>query len=365
MDSVLSVSGRKRLLSETDDSVLTPKKIRAQLPPTPTSKRISTSAHTSTPTRLPSSLQPLLAAYESIEDTIIPSLATSGVAAPAVAPTDPRKMCIKNVLHHQSVPGLSVETLKRLVYILEWETEATFGTSQLAPSLLEDDPFGGGPMTPTKPRKAGTSWTRGGDSGIVISATTRLDHATGRRTPVYGIGIQMVAGRGKSKDFVLRWLDEAEDRKKAVEDKLRTWAKTQMKAAREATRVHKGRAESPTPVQLPPVPFADLPPLTAPKPALGLATPSPVKRGLLFQTPTKPKATAASSVPFPTPEQTPISATSNPVPVTPSPTKTAVNGSTPSTARRDALRERIRQKSLQNNGTPSKSRVAIMVTGSD
>ncbi|KAG8895523.1 hypothetical protein FRC01_012326, partial [Tulasnella sp. 417] len=137
MDSILSVSGRKRLLSEADDTVLTPKKIRATLPPTPTSKRTSTAAKLFTPTRLPSSLQPLLAAYEAIEDSMIPALATSGVAAPSADPTDPRKMCIKNVLHHSSVPGLSIETLKRLVHILEWEAE---GSSKLAPSLLDDDP---------------------------------------------------------------------------------------------------------------------------------------------------------------------------------------------------------------------------------
>ncbi|KAG9020875.1 hypothetical protein FS837_007796, partial [Tulasnella sp. UAMH 9824] len=99
-----------------------------------------------------------------------------------------------------------------------------------------------------------------------------------------------------------------------------------------------------------------------PRTTLGFGTPSPVKRGLLFQTPVKSKASGASSVPFPTPAQTPVS---NPPPTTPSPTKTAVDGSTPSTARRDALRERIRQKSLQNNGTPSKSRVAIIVARSD
>lgn len=136
----------------------------------------------------------------------------------------------------------------------------------------------------------------------------------------------------------------------------------QRRNAQNPARVRKGRSASPTPVQLPQVPFADLPPLTAPRTTLGFGTPSPVKRGLLFQTPVKSKASAASSVPFPTPEQTPVS---NPPPTTPSPTKTAVDGSTPSTARRDALRERIRQKSLQNNGTPSKSRVAIIVAGSD
>ncbi|KAG8939118.1 hypothetical protein FRC00_014166, partial [Tulasnella sp. 408] len=329
MDNVISVSGRKRLLSETDDTVLTPKKIRAQLPPTPTSKRVSTSASSSVPTRLPSSLQPLFAAYEAIEDSMIPALATSGVAAPVPDPTDPRKMCIKNVLHHLSVPGLSIETLKRLVYILEWEVERKPGSSQLAPSPLDDDPFGGGPMTPTKANKANkaaTQWTRGGDSGIVISATTRLDHATGRRSPVYGIGIQMVTGKGKSKDFVLRWLDEADERKGAMEDKLRAlgidfgYIQIQKKNAKNATRAPKGRSASPTPVQLPQVPFADLPLLTAPRTTLGFGTPSPVKRGLLFQTPVKLKASAASSVPFPTPEQTPVS---NPPPTTPSPTKTA------------------------------------------
>lgn len=157
---------------------------------------------------------------------MIPALATSGVAAPTTDPTDPRKMHIKNVLHQLSVPGLSVETLRRLVYILEWESEPLkpAGTSQLAPSALDDDPFGGVPMTPTKPRKLPGLWTRGGDSGIVISATSRLDHATGRRLPVYGIGIQMVTGTGKSKDFVLRWLDESEERKKDMEQKLRAWA---------------------------------------------------------------------------------------------------------------------------------------------
>lgn len=138
---------------------------------------------------------------------------------------------------------------------------------------------------------------------------------------------------------------------------------TQKKAARDSAQVHKSRSTSPTPIQLPPVPFADLPSLTTPRTTFGLATPSPVKRSV-FQTPVKPKP-GASSVPFPTPDQTPVSFASSSRPVTPSPTKTAVEASTPTTARRDALRERIRQKSLQNNGTPSKSRIAITVAGSD
>ncbi|KAG8899241.1 hypothetical protein FRB99_006842 [Tulasnella sp. 403] len=361
MDDLPVISGRKRLLSENDDNVLTPKKSRAaQLPITPNSSR------TTRTTRLPSQLQALLSAYITLEDALIPALASGGVAAPTPDKDDPQRMNIMNVLNHTNVPGVSLDNLKRLVYLLEWDAEKGVSSTKAQLSFVEpDDPLG----VPSTPRKPSKQWTRGGN-GIVVSATTQLNRTTGRRSAVYGIGIQIQTeetpkGKGRAgMHTVTRWLEDGETRKQMVEDKIYQWVEVHRKAARDSARVQRSRASSPTPVQIPSVPAADLPPLATPASSAPPASASPVKR--LFQTPVK-TPTRKSTIPFPTPEPTPMSAGSDvfdSVPSTPVKTNTPVT--TSSTARRDALRERIRQRSLQNGGTPTRNRVSITVgTNSD
>lgn len=100
--------------------------------------------------------------------------------------------------------------------------------------------------------------------------------------------------------------------------------------------------------------MALLPDLT-PSSTLTSPVKSPLKRSSIQSaaliTPKK------SSVPFPTPDQTPeTSLGSGSGPSTPQKDR---DSRTPSTARRDALRERIRQRSVQANGSPTKGTVTV------
>ncbi|KAG8883038.1 hypothetical protein FRB97_007303 [Tulasnella sp. 331] len=350
MDNLPVITGRKRVLSDGDDDVLTPKKARSKVPPTPTSAK-------SRNVRLPTQLQHVHSAYIAIEEALIPALASNGVAAPTMDKTRPGLMNILHVLTHFTVPGLSLDNLKRLVYLLEWDhtSDATPRRPSQLPNANLDDPF----VAP------GTSadWTRGGH-GVVVSQTTHLNRSTGRRCAAYAIGIQIESdstpkGKGRvGMNTVTRWLERGSERKAMVELKLQRWVEVHKKAAREPFRMSSERATSPTPVQMPAIPMAILPSLTSASTSSPIKSPtkSPVKRALIssaFSTPTK------SVVPFPTPDQTPDPVASSSTSSVPSTPQKDRDVRTPSTARRDALKERIRQRSLQTNGSPTKGSVVV------
>ncbi|KAG8994758.1 hypothetical protein FRB94_012581 [Tulasnella sp. JGI-2019a] len=351
MDGMPAITGRKRVLSN-DEEVLTPKKARSEMPPTPSSAKPR-------PARLPTQLQNVLSAYIAIEEALIPALASNGVAAPTMDKTKAGSMNILHVLTHLTVPGLSLDNLRRVVYLLEWDD--TQDCIPPKPSELSKDdqenPF------------VVLAWVRGGH-GVVVSQTTHLNRSTGKRCAAYAIGIQIDSeatpkgkGKGKGKgrvgmNTVTRWLERGPERKATVEHKLQKWVEVHRKAAQEPSRMSSARATSPTPVQIPSIPMAILPNLSSPNASSPIKSPtkSPVKRsGLissLLNTPTK------SVIPFPTPDQTPESAGSSSasVPSTPQTDRTI---RTPSTARRDALKQRIHQRSLQNNGSPTKGSVVV------
>ncbi|KAG8930178.1 hypothetical protein FRC02_004528 [Tulasnella sp. 418] len=367
--SLPQVSGRKRLISETDDAVLTPKKIRSQhFPPTPVSNRKPAPSSTPSSAPLPPSLTHILAAYNAIEDALIPALASTGVAAPTSDPVDPTKFNIASILTHMSIPYVSLDNLKRLVWLLEWDGESLDWKEpirEVAAPTDPDNPF----VVPSA--VANKNWIRGAN-GLIISQTTHLNRSISKRTDAYGIGIQVtMEKRAKAMSnmtMVTKWINAGDDRRAHVEQKLRTWVELHRKAARDPVKARSSRASSPTPVQIPSIPCATLPSLL---PASVASTPSsltrrllrtpvkgtPVKALNLFQTP-EPVTPSKNSIPFPTPGDTPSSSSeaSGSVPSTPvkaTPTRT------PSTSRRDALRERIRQRSLSNNATPTKNRVAV------
>lgn len=121
-------------------------------------------------------------------------------------------MNILNVLTHTTIPGLSLDNLKRLVYLLEWDPVAVKDE--------EDDPF--------FVSGADKQWSRGGN-GVVFTPTTYLNRSTGRRSAVYGVGIQVEvvkAGKGKARagmNTVTRWLEGGDERRENVERKLKQW----------------------------------------------------------------------------------------------------------------------------------------------
>lgn len=193
-------------------------------PPTPTSAK-------SKPTRLPSHLQHVLAAYVAIEEALIPALASNGVAAPTADRMRNGCMNILHVLTHLSVPGLSLDNLKRLVYLLEWEDSL-----EVLPKRPAALPVGGDPDDPFLVPAAGpftTDWTRGGH-GLVVSQTTHLNRSTGRRSAAYAIGIQIESdatpkGKGRvGMNTVTRWLEKGSERKAIVEQKLQRWVQVCM-----------------------------------------------------------------------------------------------------------------------------------------
>ncbi|KAJ7460353.1 hypothetical protein B0H11DRAFT_1872498 [Mycena galericulata] len=247
---------------------------------------------------------------------------------------------IRNVLNNFSLSSysglttqLGVDDLRRLCWIWEWD-----GMTVPAPNTVAyaDDPF-------LECRPPGKDWTRGA-MGIVLSpATTLLD---GRRVPAYGIGIEIDLDKDAPGDMtaVAQWTTAGESRMKAVQEKLLTWVK-----------LHLG-----TPV--PRIPCADLPHLAstsftrtwAPKPAL-----SP------FKLRAPPSLSGFKSVPVSL-LQTPSSHSSHRAtkivpgtPQTPSTPDHATSLSTaPSSSRRQALYERLRQRSL----TASPTKVASSTT---
>lgn len=117
-----------------------------------------------------------------------------------------------NVLTHGNVLGLTVDNLKRLVYLLEWDPKNPQGKLKTED---DDNPF----LVSDVPS------TRGGH-GLIITQTTHLNFTTRTRSPAYGIGIQLERKqRGKTKDMnsVTRWLEERDIRSAAVEGKLKQW----------------------------------------------------------------------------------------------------------------------------------------------
>ncbi|KXN86377.1 hypothetical protein AN958_10239 [Leucoagaricus sp. SymC.cos] len=383
--STLQVSPKKRRTSNLDDSTLTPKKLRtAPLTPSSISRRGKSSGTTPLVTKLPDHLSRLYTIHNSLQRAISHALATC-----AVSPTSDSGH-LRNVVNHISLKtysGLSSsfenDDLSRLCWLWEWDGE-TIPEPKNGEKEKEDNPF------LDEPTPAAEDWTRGA-MGFLITPTTHLSKQARQRIPAYGIGIEIEMDIDKGMDSgmaaVARWTSGSDLRQKEIKRKLEKWV-----------QLHHDD-------NIPTAPLADLPALPSPIKAssltMKLASASPKaasSKSLLFpptssvHSPVKSPAkkltrefavptispvtspSKKSSILFPqTPRHKRIEVSTTPItPQTPSnkisadlsdaegppetPTKqTGANAetapSTPSTSKRQALYERIRQKSLTTSPT--------------
>ncbi|EIW82428.1 hypothetical protein CONPUDRAFT_89848 [Coniophora puteana RWD-64-598 SS2] len=381
--SSLNVSPKKkRALSPEDETVITPKRVRAAPPTPPPTKHKGTY---SKPPALPSHLSRLLSFHSAIQQSLSHALATC-----AVSPSE--SGIVRNVLNNISITTYSgfsskfePDDLKRLCWLWEWDGKTFPSAQHASPPDDEENPF-----LDSKP--SSNDWTRG-SMGLVVTPTSHFSKSVGKRVPVYGIGIEVQMDIDKDMPggmaAVARWTADSEKRWIQFKSKLESWVKHFSDTS-----------------PLPYIPLADLPELKAPHKASALtrvlATASPkgmaALSGMVPAEPSSPSRSPRkklrsddnSAVPSPTKARlsqtniiafpkTPTTQRILPkeengllTPKTPARTRddsdVSVSGvstpvhqrgpeaetapKTPSTSRRQALYERIRHKSLTS--TPSK-----------
>ncbi|EUC55705.1 hypothetical protein RSOL_128120 [Rhizoctonia solani AG-3 Rhs1AP] len=350
----------------------------------------------------------MIATHTAIESTLSLSLATSSRAPSQLTGHLP---AITNTVAIESA-GLrvrcGVEELRRLCWLWEWDgctlpqsvnEDRKVADRSVGPLVdsSEDNPFLDS-NTPRKPAPAPApppkDWIRGG-MGLIVTPTTQLQRAEGRRVPAYGVGIKVEVTTDESVGVALsavaKWTADSHLRRKELTDKLHQWVK--LHEVSQVTPKANGktkRLRSLSPVPIPHIPFADLPPLSSisitstpstqrilQSPSKGIfSTPS---RGTI-STPTFARRQGGFATPsssgraiFATPSHrkggifaTPTSvhllfkAVQNDLdPQTPRKDKDATQ-SVPMTPRQAALAERLRQRSF---ATPGKT--TIMTLGYD
>ncbi|KAJ7179849.1 hypothetical protein C8R43DRAFT_970710 [Mycena crocata] len=376
---------KKRCPPERDDDTTTPKKLRTRAP----SHRISVPRkdEASQDLGLPSHLSRLCTVHTGLQHALSHALATC-----AVSPTSDTGI-VRNVLNHLSLStytGLTaqfgVDDLRRLCWIWEWDGKALPSGGSAAAD--DDNPF----LDDRPPQK---DWTRGA-MGMVLSPATHHSRVDGKRAPAYGIGIEVEMDIDKDMPggmaAVARWTAAGEGRREAFRQKVNNWVK-----------LHAGV------VPVPPIPCADLPRLStstkttsltrtlaslSPKSALSPfklpATPSspsrspikskivphafaipfplasasgsksPTKSSVLFpQTPSSRSERRAADLTPRTPKTSvtsPSEALSQPsTPVHQRGATAATVPTTPTSSRRQALYERLRQRSLTASPTKAAS----------
>ncbi|KAJ4472337.1 hypothetical protein J3R30DRAFT_1073667 [Lentinula aciculospora] len=383
--STLSFSPKKkRAAANFDADTLTPKKLRL-LPPTPPATRTRKS-----PAESEAILAPHLMRLQSIQTSLQQAL-SHALASCAASPSADTGI-LRNVVNHISLnqyagfaTNFAVEDLRRLCWIWEWD-----GKTPRDPAEDDENPFLESPSPPSK------DWTRA-SMGFVISSATQFSKAEGKRVPAYGIGIEVEIDLdkdlGAGMAAVARWTSATETRRALFCDKLHSW-----------TKMH---AEFPI---VPMVPLADLPTLSSalkpssltrvfasmspkssalPKESMP-ATPSspsrsssrsPAKRGFAIPAPVNFISPTKGTILFPS---TPTSSRTERAPRilnlrTPTFSRVFTDNlpsepstprgrdpisvlQTPTTSRRQALYDRVRQRSL--SASPSKSQRNAEVPGS-
>ncbi|KAJ7228803.1 hypothetical protein GGX14DRAFT_415119 [Mycena pura] len=370
---------KKRCPPERDENTSTPKKLRTTAP----SHRIVPSSRNEGlhAPQLPSHLLRLCTIHTGLQHALSHALATC-----AVSPTSDTGI-VRSVLNHLSLStytGLTthfeVEDLRRLCWIWEWD-----GITLPSAATDEDNPF-------LDDRPSQKDWIRGA-MGVVISPATHHSRVDGKRVPAYGIGIEVEMDIDKDMHggmaAVARWTAAGEGRREAFRNKINKWATLNAGV---------------TPVPL--VPCADLPRLSTSNKTSSLtrtlASLSPKSSGATFKLPPTPsspshsprksksvphpsgislfpstsggvpKSPTKSSIAFP---QTPSSRLDRPAtkltprtprtsgvstsetlfnpstPVHQRGTAAATVPSTPTSSRRQALYERLRQRSLTASPT--------------
>ncbi|OBZ76778.1 hypothetical protein A0H81_03971 [Grifola frondosa] len=400
--AALRVSPRKkRCPPEDDDNVLTPKKLR-RAPPTPpptvTRRKVKAVA---------TSLPPHLARLHTIQTAIQHAL-SHALATCAVSPSEDTGI-VRNVLNHYSLStytGLTtkfeVDDLLRLCWLWEWDGKTLSSAERPSNGKGKADDDDENPFLDTyqPPSSAPKDWTRG-SMGFVVSQTSHHSKSAGTRVPAYGLGIEVEMDIDKDMKggmaAVARWTAASEARRKEVLKKLEGWVD-----------LHKDKSS------VPQIPLADLPDLpAASRPSaltrlLASSSPKTPSSASILATPSSPTRSPSKSpskklrdfaIPFPI---TPSSKTGTPskntilFPKTPSshhdriesltslltPTSSrspSVSGprtptssisvpstpvhqrgrtastlpQTPTSSRRQALYERVRQRSLSS--TPTKA----------
>ncbi|KAJ7596609.1 hypothetical protein C8J56DRAFT_291709 [Mycena floridula] len=363
--STLQVSPRKkRAAPEADSNTFTPKKLRTALftPPASASRKVTKSRDDD----FPRHLARLLEINTALQNALSHALATCGVS-----PSSETGIA-RNVLNHLSLTTYSalsnfaVEDLLRLCWIWEWKP----GASKPNEDGDDENPFLDEPTS-----SQSKDWTRGA-MGIVLTPTIHKN--AGKRVKAYGIGVEVEMNidkdMGEGMAAVARWTAASDARKTEFRKKLLLWMQLNSDV-------------SPVPY----IPLATLPALasTSVKPSLPRSpssspSKSPAKRPMLsdFVLPV-PRSPVKSSVPFPrTPsyrdhhdEMAPLTlrtpSTSGAsiseilsVPSTPvhqRVSSTATPPQTPTSARRQALYERVRQRSL--TASPTKNLSSTLMGG--
>ncbi|CAE6471928.1 hypothetical protein ACGC1H_003820 [Rhizoctonia solani] len=230
---------------------------------------------------LPSHLSRMITTHTAIESTLSLSLATSSRAPSQLTGHLP---AITNTVAIESA-GLrvrcGVEELRRLCWLWEWDgctlpqsvnedRKVTVRSAGPLEDSSEDNPF----LDSNTPRKAAPApapppkdWVRGG-MGLIITPTTQLQRAEGRRIPAYGVGIKVEVTTDESVGVALsavaKWTADSHLRRKELTDKLHHWVK--LHEVSQVTPKANGktkRLRSLSPVPIPPIPLADLPPLSS------------------------------------------------------------------------------------------------------
>ncbi|KAG9080136.1 hypothetical protein FRC06_007041 [Ceratobasidium sp. 370] len=176
---------------------------------------------------------------------------------------------------------LGTEEIRRLCWLWEWDGDALPEEKAPKPSARavgpiedssEDNPFleSSAPRKPAPapaPAPPPTDWVRGG-MGLIVTPTTQLQRAQGRRIPAYGVGIKVEVASEKSTGVALsavaKWTADSHLRRKELTEKLQNWVK--LHEASQVTPKANGKTKrlrslSPTPV--PHIPLADLPSLAS------------------------------------------------------------------------------------------------------
>ncbi|GAB1518506.1 hypothetical protein RhiTH_001566 [Rhizoctonia solani] len=281
----------KRRKIATSPSTTTPKRKIADNMASPLTKRGPTVSPAGSPSSpitprakslpLPSHLSRMVTIHTALETSLSLSLATSSRAPSQLTGHLP---AITNTVALESA-GLrvrcGVEEIRRLCWLWEWDgctlPQSVDGASK--PGIRstgpledssEDNPF----LDSNTPRKSApaptpppTDWLRGG-MGLIVTPTTQIQRAEGRRVPAYGIGIKVEVTSDDSVGVALsaaaKWTADSHLRRKELTDKLHQWVK--LHEVSQVTPKANGktkRLRSLSPVPIPPIPFADLPPLSS------------------------------------------------------------------------------------------------------
>ncbi|KAI0787083.1 hypothetical protein BC629DRAFT_1714829 [Irpex lacteus] len=411
--TALRVSPRKkRTLPEDDDNLLTPKRLRTELPTPPatvTRKTVKGKGPFAPPTAipLPSHLDRLSKVHTALQHALSHALATH-----AMSPSSETGI-VRNVLNHLSLntyTGLTtkfdIDDLRRLCWIWEWDGKtlpssdpkfdaSDFKVNAKSQTKVKADDEDRNPFLDDKP-----DWTRG-SMGFIVTQTTHYSKSSKSRVPAYGIGVEVEMDIDKDITSgiaaVARWTAASEDRKKEFHKKLQTWVDVRVyfssivhyvlillpplptpKQPSTLTRLLASSSpKSPSSASIlatptSPSPFSKSPskspskrpqrefaipfPITPPaKRAVHPRTPS--TRGRLYDAFSTPTSSRTPSTPSTSFSDTPSSSTpSSSIPSTPVHQRgpsAATAPETPSSSRRAAIYERIRQRSL-TTATPTK-----------